>query len=234
MELRPFIFLLLMHLASLVCGQNNPVDTITVAPTKDFVVSADLESPNWRAVEWIELPQRQGDTRYSTKVRLMYSEKGIYANFHCEDKKISATKTEDFTDLWKEDVFEIFFWTDESAPIYFEYELSPLNKELAILVPNFNGDFLGWKPWQYEGSRRTSHAVQIQKNDGDVTGWTGEFFIPYSLLKPLQNVPPKKGGKWRVNIYRIDYDNSARSGWAWKPVRTTFHDYESFGVMKFE
>jgi hypothetical protein len=57
----------------------------------------------------------------------------------------------DFLDLWNEDVVEAFFWTDESNPIYFEYELSPLNYELPILVPNNKGKFLGWLPWHYEG-----------------------------------------------------------------------------------
>ena len=40
------------------------------------------------------------------------------------------------------DVFEVFLWTDEKQPIYFEYEISPLGYELPILVPNFGGKFL--------------------------------------------------------------------------------------------
>ena len=37
-------------------------------------------------------------------------------------------------DLWNEDVFEVFLWTDERYPVYFEYEISPLNHELPILA----------------------------------------------------------------------------------------------------
>lgn len=140
---------------------------------------------------------------------------------------------EDFLDLWHEDVVEVFFWTDESAPIYFEYELSPLNYELPILVPNFNGRFLGWRPWHYEGRRRTKHAIQVNKNGEAVTSWTAEFFIPYALLAPLNNVPAQKGARWRANFYRIDYDNG-ESSWEWQKVRTTFHDYQSFGHVLFD
>ena len=90
--------------------------------------------------------------------------------------------------------------------MYFEYELSPLNYELPILVPNFKGKFFGWRPWHYEGNRKTKHATHVIKDRDIVTGWTAEFFIPYTLLTPMTNVPPKSGSRWRANFYRIDHD----------------------------
>jgi hypothetical protein len=100
-------------------------------------------------------------------------------------------------------------------------------------VPNNKGYFLGWRPWHYEGNRRTKHATHINQNGDAATSWTGEFFIPYALLKPLTNVPPKPGTKWRANFYRIDHDNGDTE-WTWQPVRTNFHDYERFGTLVFE
>jgi hypothetical protein len=47
------------------------------------------------------------------------------------------------------DVFEAFVWPDERDPLYFEYEISPLGRELPILIPNLGGRFLGWRPWHY-------------------------------------------------------------------------------------
>jgi hypothetical protein len=115
-----------------------------------------------------------------------------------------------------------------------EYELSPLNFELPILVPKVKGDFLGWRPWHYEGERRTRHAAFIEKGkDGDtVLSWTAEFFIPFALLKPMSNVPPKKGTRWRANFYRLDYDNG-QAGWTWRPTKKNFHEYERFGTLIF-
>ena len=103
---------------------------------------------------------------------------------------MTSTLKEDFADLFDEDVVEAFFWTDENVPMYFEYELSPLNYELPILVPNIRGNFLGWRPWHYEGNRKTRHATHYSKM-GKVMAWTAEFFIPYHLLKPMTNIPPK-------------------------------------------
>jgi hypothetical protein len=199
----------------------------------DFEVTGDGRSPAWQNTEWIPLTERRGNVDYTTKAKLLYSDSGVYCLFYCSDKKITATMREDFAELFKEDVVEVFFWPDESIPLYFEYELSPLNHEVAILVPNFNGDFLGWRPWRATGPRATRHATKINKTTTDDASWTAEFFIPYALLKPLQNVPPKKGTQWRVNLYRIDYDNGT-AGWSWQPVRTTFHDFEMFGVMRFD
>jgi hypothetical protein len=182
----------------------------------------------------LELSKRKGAVNYASTLKLLHSETGIYCLFRCEDKKITSTFKEDFADLWTEDVVEIFFWTDESAAIYFEYELSPLNYELPILIPNFKGDFLGWQPWHYEGERKTRHETQIQRDaTGNPVSWTAEVFIPYVLLKPLVNVPPKQGQPWRMNAYRIDHDEG-HSTWSWVPVSTNFHDYERFGTLKFE
>ena len=77
------------------------------------------------------------------------------------DRKLTATMTEDFMHLWTEDVFEVFLWTDERYPVYLEYEISPLNRELPILIPNFGGQFLGWRPWDYEKDRATRKATSI-------------------------------------------------------------------------
>lgn len=217
-------------------GQNKAGETnaLPVRQTSNFTVTGDGTSPAWKTTEWIPLTRRKGVSEYTTRAKLLYSPSGIYALFSCQDKKITATFKEDFTNLWTEDVVEIFLWPDESEPLYFEYELSPLNYELAILVPNMDGDFLGWRPWQYEGDRKVKHETKIVKdNNGNATEWIAEFFIPFALLKPLRNVPPTTGDVWRMNMYRVDYDNEYTS-WSWKPVQTNFHDYKRFGEIVFK
>lgn len=221
-------------ICNLAQGQTGKDAVLAVKHTADFEFTGDGKSPEWNATAWFPLTKYKGVAEHSTRARLLYSDTGIYGIFSCNDKKITATLKEDFADLYKEDVVEIFFWTDESSPLYFEYELSPLNYELPILVPNFGGDFFGWKPWHYDGPRKTRHATKVLKDDnGTPTGWIAEFFIPYALLKPLKNVPPKSGTQWRMNMYRIDYDQGYTS-WLWQPVQTNFHDFERFGTIRFE
>ncbi len=90
---------------------------------------------------------------------MLYSATGVYVLFDGTDAMLTATMKEDFLDLWNEDVFECFFWTDEKHPVYFEYEISPLGYELPILVPNLDGRFLGWRPWHYDGDRKIRKQV---------------------------------------------------------------------------
>jgi hypothetical protein len=208
---------------------------LRIPHTEDFEVSGDGKHAAWNAADWIALSRIKGSSPYQTKVKLLYSDKGIYALYQCEDRKITATLQEDFARLWNEDVIEIFFWPDESFPIYLEYELSPLNYELAILVPNLNGQAAGWMPWHYDGQKKTRKGTYILRDQKEnPTAWIGEFFIPYVLMRPLQNVPPKKGTQWRGNIYRIDYDEAESSYWSWQPVNNNFHEFQKYGTFVFD
>ncbi len=226
-------FLLTIQFACAQTVNSNRDNLLTIVQSADFEFSGDGSSTLWQQAKWVELPQRKSDGKiYETSAKLMYSKTGIYALFRCEDSTITSTLDEDFADLWTEDVVEIFFWPDENLPVYFEYELSPHNCELPILVPNKEGFFLGWRPWKYEEERLTRHATSISDKENDAT-WSAEFFIPYALLKPLVEGMPKSGDKWRMNMYRLDYD-TGQSRWAWQTIRTNFHDYESYGTMVFE
>lgn len=212
--------------------------TLTAKHSTDFEITGTGSAENWAKKEWIIIPQRAvAGEPLTTKVKVLYSETGIYFLFDCQDKKLTANMNSDFLDLWKEDVVEVFLWTDESIPFYFEYEISPLNYELPLLISNDKGVLLRWQPFHYDPDRQTRHATDVQggekKSNATVTGWTAEFFIPYKLLSPLKNVPPKPGTKWRTNIYRVDYD-SKRASWSWQLTSKSYHDYEKFGILLFE
>jgi hypothetical protein len=213
-------------------------DSVIIRKCHDFSITGTGSSENWNKTSWIVLRGTiSDDPDYITKAKVLYSETGIYFLYNCSDRKLVATLTADNSDLWNEDVVELFLWTDEKYPVYFEYELSPLNYELPIIVPNFQGKFKGWLPWHYEGDKRSSHMTSItggeKKSGAEIKGWMAEIYIPYKLLDPLNNVPPSSGSKWRANMYRIDYDNGIKP-FAWQKVLGTFHEYKKFGTFIFE
>jgi hypothetical protein len=213
--------------------------TLRVPSCDDFEVTGRGDSSAWKTTPWTWLSRRPSSAKdYTARFKILYSAKGLYVLFDGADAKLTATKTADYDELWKEDVFECFFWPDEKHTVYFEYEISPLGYELPILVPNLDKKFRGWRPWQYEGDRKIKKAVHIsggeQKSGADIAGWTAEVFIPYELLTPLSNVPPKPGTKWRANFYRCDYDGGKQSSWDWSRVGASFHEYQKFGTLVFE
>jgi hypothetical protein len=235
----PGIILTAAFLAALISNataQGN--DQVVIKKTSDFNVTGDGASENWSKTGWIDLQcVRNNDPAYVTKVKVLYSGTGIYFLYSCSDRKLVSTLAADNTDLWNEDVVEFFLWTDENFPVYFEYELSPLNYELPIIVPNFNGKFKGWLPWHYEGDKKSVHMTTVEggekKSGASVKGWTAEIFIPYKLLDPLNNVPPVSGTRWRANMYRLDYDSGMKA-FVWQKVMGTFHEYKKFGTFIFE
>jgi hypothetical protein len=175
--------------------------SVTIRKCRDFTVTGDGSSAVWNSTEWMELVSQGSDgIAYETKVKVLYSGTGIYFLFHCQDEKLTTTMKADNLNLWEEDVVEVFLWTSEDFPVYFEYEISPMDYELPIMVPNYKGKFLGWLPWNYGGEKRVLHATSAtggtKKSGGTVSGWMAEFFIPYKLLIPLPKVPPASGTKW--------------------------------------
>ncbi len=210
-----------------------------VKATDDFEVSGDGKAEAWKKTEWTTLRKREAKgADYQTKVKTLYSAKGIYVLMESTDLKVTSTYKNDFDTLWMEDVFEFFFWPDERDPIYFEYEVSPLGQELPILIPNLDGKFIGWRPWMDGPDRKIRKATATQGGDkasnAKIEGWTAEIFLPYAMMNPLRNTPPKSGTKWRANFYRMDYDNGKTTSWDWAPVGNSFHDFRKFGTLIFE
>lgn len=233
------VFLTLLPLLMATFSPAQESDTLSVASCADFEINGQGDHATWSQTDWVTLPLRHGPRQEATtQAKVLYSDTGIYFLMQCADEVLTATLTEDFANLYNEDVVEVFLWTDEAQSLYFEYELSPLNYELPILVPNHEGTFFGWRPWHYEGKRRTRHATSVQggekKSGAAISGWTAEFFIPYALLKPLGNVPPRPGTRWRANIYRIDYDTAEPRYWQWQPTVGNFHEYQKFGTFIFQ
>jgi hypothetical protein len=211
---------------------------LRVKPTGDFEVTGDGSAEAWKKAAWEPLHKRAGPHPYETKVKTLYSKKGLYVLMEATDKALTSTYQNDFDTLWMEDVFEVFLWTDERDPVYFEYEISPLNRELPIIVPNLGDKFMGWRPWMYDGGRKVKKATSAiggeVKSGAAVAGWRAEVFIPYELLKPLRNVPPTPGTRWRANFYRMDYDGKQQTSWDWARVGPSFHEFQKFGTLVFE
>lgn len=213
--------------------------TYRVARVADFEVNGEGNNPAWEKASWTTLSSRTKDAEgIESRVKVLYSDRGLYVLFDGADRKLSAKFREDFQNLWTEDVFEFFVWPDQDDPVYFEYEISPLGYELPILVPNMNGKFLGWRPWHYDGERRIVKATSVREGEKEsgatISGWRAEMFTPFELLKPLENVPPKPGSTWRANFYRMDYDGERPMAWDWSRVGPSFHEFQKFGTLVFE
>ena len=229
---------------SIVVAGQEPVQPGEIVPLlvrscSDFDPTGKGDNSEWNKAEWNYLTKLDsGGKVYTTKFKILYSAKGIYVLFSGDDEKISTQYDKDFGDLYKGDVFEVFFHTDPKTPMYFEYEVNQLNKELVLLIPRVNGKGFGWLPWRYEKERSVKKMVNVVggKNvaGAAISSWSAELFFPYDLLRPLGNNPPTSGTTWNANFYRLDYDSNKAMKWAWGPVKNNFHEPERFRPIKFE
>jgi len=213
--------------------------SLLVKKCPDFNLTGTGDNNEWTRTEWNYLTKLDtGGKNYTSKFKILYSAKGIYVLFNGDDNKISTQYDMDFEDLFKGDVFEVFFHPDPKTPIYFEYEINQLDKELVLLVPNINGKAYGWIPWHYEKERSIKKMVNVVGGkkiaNAAITSWSAELFFPYDLFSPLGNVPPTSGTFWNANFYRLDYDSGKMVKWAWGPVQNSFHELEKFRSVKFE
>ena len=230
---------------------NTPAgQVLRVRSTEDFEITGDGKNAAWSKTEWQSLFRRNGaglplaeEPTNRSRVKLLYSATGLYVLLEGADKKLTATFDRDGAHLWEEDCFEVFLWPDEKQPNYFEYEISPLGFELPLLMSNQNGKLFRWQPWSFDEERQgiprkvrkaTSIAGGAKQSGVDISSWTAEVFLPYHLLQPLSNVPPKPGMSWRANFYRMDHDDGRTAAWSWAPVGRSFHEIQKFGTLTFE
>lgn len=209
---------------------------LPVKRCSDFEPDGKGSNQEWNKTSWVSLQQLDEGKKYATAFKILYSGTGLYVLFQGEDEKITSPFQKDFENLFQADVFEVFFHPNPATPIYFEYEISPLNKELVLLIPNINGRANGWQPWHYD-NKKTKKAVfvdGVQEDGAAIRSWSAELYFPYALLSPLERVPPQAGTVWNANFYRLDYDSGKMIKWAWSPVKKSFHEFTRYKEIRFE
>ena len=214
-------------------------DTLLIHKCQDFAVSGNGNGAEWNKTSWNPLQKLdEGGEPYTARFKVLYSATGIYVLFNGTDHTITTTYDKDFEELFKADVFEAFMQPDPAMPLYIEYEVNALDKELVLLIPNLNGSVGGWVPWHYEGRKKIIKKVSVTGGTAapgaSIQSWSAELFFPYPVFNPLQNVPPKSGTIWNANFYRLDYDSGKMIKWAWAPVERSFHEFKKFRPIKFE
>ena len=213
------------------------IPTLRLDCVSDFPITGRGDHSFWKRAPHVSLAPVQADFTYRTAAKALWSETGLYFFVECEDRVLRNSFTEDFADLFLEDVVEIFLQPGPENSGYFEYEVSPLGHEIPLLVSQVDGTFHGWLPWKYTGPRKCRAQTVICGGDkapeAECVGWSVECFIPFALLTGLTS-PPTSGTTWRANFCRLDYDTGGAQHSTWSPaVGTNFHDVANFGRIVF-
>jgi hypothetical protein len=209
---------------------------LLIPSVDDFSITGHGDAIGWGSMPWQPLHALTASVAHATCFKALYSRLGLYFLVDCEDRVLTCQARADFEDLWHEDVVEIFVWPDSSHPIYFQYDVSPLEAELPLVVPHYAGH-CGWRPCWYEGERRVRRKTSVRGGRKApmerVEGWRAEIFIPFALLYGLSGMPPQTGDTWRANVYRSDFDEG-HVRWAWCPdTGPDTHAFRQYGHFVF-
>jgi hypothetical protein len=212
---------------------------LTVHKCADFAITGYGDNPEWQKATWVHLSKIDKEGKdYVSRFKILYSQTGLYVIFDGEDEKISSAYQNDFDSLYNADVFEVFFHPVPSTPAYFEYEISPLNKELLLFILNRKGNLDHFVPWPYTAENKVVKKVMVtggpMKPWSSIKSWTAELFFPYKLLSPFPNVPPAGGTRWNANFCRLDYDKGTMVKWSWSPIERSFHEFQKYFSLEFE
>ena len=242
MKLLTILFAIALHYAGF---SQQPANSNTTNSTPlivkkciDFNVNGKGDHSEWQKTKWVTVNQIDKSTRQlDTKIKILYSSTGIYVLFNGEDQKITSTYENDFEKLYNGDVFEVFFHPIPAEPIYFEYEISPLSKELVLLISNRNGKLGQGVPWGYNELKVVKQVTLMggtAKHNSAIRGWTAELFFPNALLNFFGNVPAGSGTRWNANFCRLDYDSGKMEKWSWSPIKVRFHEFDKYLSLEFE
>jgi hypothetical protein len=166
--------------------------------------------------------------------KLLYNATSLLAFFDVsEDSPVATFSTHD-SELYNENVVELFLSPLGNNSLYYEIEVNPLNATFDALIindigkgkrrgPSFQG-FTGWNP----KSLKTRSVVASGK-------WRVFLSIDFVDLFLARRIPPKKGDTWKGNMLRIDYNGKDREYCAWSPTFVLdFHNSNRFGTWIFD
>ena len=241
MKILSLLFLIIIGQCFPVLSEDFPKKYLCKRTDKIIMIDGKLDENIWK-----QLPEMGNFTVvgkcskpvYPTRAWICYDDKNLYVAFESISEDIWATMTKHDEYLYEEDVVEIFIDPDGDGKNYVEIEINPLNTVLDMLV---NDTKISWHAVGLAHTVKIYGTLNLQK-DMDKR-WVVEMAIPFKNFKYLgaNNIPPKKGDVWRLNLYRIERGKQFRSIpelTVWSPIKREgpgcFHTPQQFGYIVFE
>lgn len=208
-----------------------PTWTVARRPTT-WTTDADYSAWPWQAIEPLPpfiLANGSGPATDQTSVRLVYDDEALYVRFDCDDRDIWGEATERDSQIFDEEVVELFIAPGAGTPVdYYEFEVSPLGTLLDLSVHSPEGDrrsMSGSFDWDCPGLRW--HA---ERYDAD-NHWRAYLVVPWQSVGAPGSLPTT----WRANFYRIERPRGQEAEFsAWSPTMTDPADYHRpayFGTL---
>jgi len=200
------------------------------------VIDGELGDAVWKDATPVVLrgsfDGRQASLR--TEVRLAYDDANLYAAFDVEDPDAWGTFRQRDEPIYEQEVVELFLDANADGRTYNEMQVSPHNIHFDAYFPaRRQGMDLSW-----DSGMTTAVKVRGTLDDSSDRdeGWRVEMKIPIARLAEVPNIPPRKGDRWRFNLYRLEHIGRRQvEGQSFSPLFVgDFHALPRFGWLVFE
>jgi hypothetical protein len=168
-----------------------------------------------------------------TWAKMLWDRENLYVAIRGRDTDIWSEHTERDSNLWEEEVFEVYLDPQSDGQNYLELQVNPNNAIFDAKFPSANNrDHREARKHNVSGLE-TMVYIQGSKNERDDRDvyWSLEMKIPWTSLPDFET-PPTNDREFAVNFYR--YDRNKDEGvktTAWSPVGSgSFHRPERFGI----
>jgi len=175
-----------------------------------------------------------------TLISLKYDERFLYVSFECLQNPFwkENTYTAHNTDMWNQEVFEVFIAAGTATPTrYLELEINPNNAVFVGWIENPTKEtpaHLTLVPYE---KAEIKHEISTE---GDT--WSGKMQIPWTLIG-------ERSAAYRINFYRIiSLVSHPDPHWkcspsdcvfgCWSPTMSgaspRFHRPDAFGILELK
>lgn len=181
--------------------------------------------------------------RQETRVRLLYDEQALYAQYNCQDAHSYAETTQLNGPVWRDSCVELFACPDPARSDYFNFEMNCCGTFLLFF--NMPGAEPSRKVITPELAGRVRVAASlpgpIKAESPTDENWWAAARLPFDVIAELSGQPVRvgPGTKWRANFYRCGGRVDPQHG-CWSPIDATanlrpcYHLPEYFGTLAFE
>jgi hypothetical protein len=205
------------------------------------IVDGKLSERAWAQASAITLMfpwDFQTGKKQKTTAKLLRDKDTLYVGYEVEDIDITATHENRDDPTYKDDCVEIFIKPSTETDSYFGMEMNARGVlyDYFFPFPKELDKTLNFEDVQLKTALR---GTLNQRNDQD-QGWALELAVPFkNFAKLSQQLPPKDGDQWRVQINR--WDGTEESGgrrlsmWSHSGMKKANpHNPERFGILAFE
>lgn len=220
--------------------------------SQPIVVDGILAEAAWDLAPWTDSYVLYGTlenpARTMTRAKIAWDSEYLYVGVLAEDEDIWSTYTDHDSELWNEDVLEVFMDPEGDAEGYLEFEVSPLNTVLDLWVekPLFSQGGPSHFAWNAVGLRTAVHVdgslgdddqTKAERGDTD-REWSMELALPWAdatIVSGTMALPPNPGDTWRMNVTRYDYSRGSGELSQWSPsdVKGAWHEPREYGYVTF-